>query len=254
VLFSFILAVAASTAPVANGIALLPVRCERDFDPALCRTLGDSVALELSHKIDAHVVTPEDLQVLFGAQGVQELSSCEGADCFRRQDLLRVDARYIVSLSAGRIGDEARLLVRLVDLSDGAIVEREEARRRFSDEKGIEASARNLVFTAVRHHMNAKGPVGSENLTSSSGVSPLVVAGVASLALAVVSGATGAVLGTLSYTGAQTLRDGAAGRAPADVEKDAQSNLQLAQLSDGASAVAVLLGVVGAALCIGGAL
>src|SRR5688572_12086264 len=110
-----------------NRIAILPVSCERDLDPSLCAALGESIAVEVGREPRLDVVNPRDLDVLLGAQAVADLSTCEKDDCFARQNFAQVDASYLISLSIGRIGRDARLVVRIVDLKRGTVIDRDDA-------------------------------------------------------------------------------------------------------------------------------
>src|SRR5688572_9736800 len=132
-----------------NRVAILPVRCERDLDPSLCAALGESIAIAMGRDPKIEVVNPRDIDVLLGAQTVADLSTCEKDDCFARQDFGRIDAAYLVALQVGRIGDEARLVVRVVDLKRGAVIDRDSADAPAKDERAIENVARDLTMSVL---------------------------------------------------------------------------------------------------------
>jgi hypothetical protein len=170
----------------------LPVRCERDEDPSLCRALGESIALEMAKDPRIEVVNPHDLEVLVGAASLGELSACRGDDCFTSIDFTQVDASYLLSMDLSRIGKEARMVVRVVDLKRGAVIDRDEAKAPAKDESAIEDASRALVMSVLVRRGLAQPPsVTAED----EGVRPIFWAGLGTFALGGVAAGVGGVLG-----------------------------------------------------------
>lgn len=127
-----------------NKVALIPMKCERDIEPELCSVLAESMAMSVSKAPGLEVVTPADLEVLMGAQALAELSSCGGEACFVGAEMLRIDAAWLLAGRITRVGQRARLVLRLVDLERGAIIDREEATPTL-DETEMDTSIRRLA-------------------------------------------------------------------------------------------------------------
>ena len=189
-----------------SRVAILPVRCERDLDPSLCAALGESVAIELARDPRIDVVNPRDIDILLGAQTVADLSSCEKDDCFSQQDFTRVDAAYLLSLAVGRIGEEARLVVRIVDLKRGAVIDRDEASAPARDEPAIERAARALCLgVLVRRGLARPAEVVAED----EGVGGVFWAGLASSVVGALVVSGGGYLGMHAYGQTAELRSDA---------------------------------------------
>jgi hypothetical protein len=175
-----------------NRVAILPVRCERDLDPSLCAALGESVAIAMGRDPKIEVINPRDIDVLLGAQTVADLSTCEKDDCFARQDFGRIDAAYLVALQVGRIGDEARLVVRVVDLKRGAVIDRDSADAPSKDERAIENAARDLTMSVLVRRGLARPAAVAED---GGAVGGLFWAGVTSSIVGVVAVGGGGLVG-----------------------------------------------------------
>jgi hypothetical protein len=187
-----------------NRIAILPVSCERDLDRSLCSALGESIAVEVGKEPRVEVVTPGDLDVLLGAQAVADLSSCDKDDCFARQNFNQIDAAYLLSLSIGRIGKEARLVVRVVDLKRGTVIDRDDARALAKDEAAIEESAKDLVMAVLVRRGLASAPLVDDD---ERGVSPVFWVGALTGGLGLVAAGGGSVLGLQAYGKTQEISD-----------------------------------------------
>ena len=113
----------------AQKIALMPVKCGRDMEPELCASIDESLAVDLGRDPRIDIVTPRDLEVLLGAQQLVELSSCEGEEaCFDASSFTQLEASYLLSVAIGRIGGDAQITVRLVDLKRGVVIDRDDAK------------------------------------------------------------------------------------------------------------------------------
>lgn len=189
-----------------NRIALLPVQCERDLDVALCRALGESIAVDVAREPRLEVITPQDLDVLLGAQAIADLSSCEKDDCYSSHDFTRVDASYLLALAVNRIGGEARLIVRVVDLKRAAVIDRDEAAAPAADERAIERAARALVMGVLVRRGLARAPVEEE----ARGVSGVFWAGAVTGGVGVVAAGGAGLLGLSVLGQTQDLRADAA--------------------------------------------
>jgi hypothetical protein len=187
-----------------NRVALLPVRCERDLDPSLCAALSESVAVEVARDPRLEVVNPRDIDVLLGAQTVADLSSCERDDCFARQDFTRVDASYLISLAVGRIGDEARLVVRIVDLKRGAVIDRDEGAAPARDERAIEQASKSLVMGVLVRRGLARPPA---DVDEDKGLSPVFWVGLGTAVVGVGAAGAGGFLGTQAFAQTRAITD-----------------------------------------------
>jgi hypothetical protein len=227
-----------------NRIAILPVRCERDLDPSLCAALGESIAVEVGHDPRIDVVNPRDIDVLLGAQTVADLSSCDKDDCFSRQDFTRIDAAYLISLAVNRIGDEARLVVRIVDLKRGAVIDRDQAAAPAHDERAIERASRDLVMSVLVRRGLARPPT---EAAEERGLGPLFWVGLVSS----VTGAGAAVGGGVLDIGAVTATSQLVDDAGASAVTRAQFDKRAAAARTSALEGDMLVGA-GAALVVGG--
>jgi hypothetical protein len=176
-----------------SRIAILPVRCERDEDPSLCRALGESIALEMARDPRIEVVNPHDLEVLVGAASLNELSACTADDCFNTLDFTRVDASYLLAMDLSRIGREARMVVRVVDLKRGTVIDRDEAKAPAKDESAIEDAARALVMSVLVRRGLAQPPAITE--AEDEGVRPIFWAGAGAFAAGAIAAGGGGFLG-----------------------------------------------------------
>jgi hypothetical protein len=234
-----------------NRVALLPVRCERDLDPSLCAALGESVAIEMGRDPKIEVVNPRDIDVLLGAQTVADLSTCEKDDCFSRQDFTRIDAAYLVALQVGRIGSEARLVVRVVDLKRGAVIDRDSASAPAKDERAIEQAARDLTLSVLVRRGLARPTAVAED---DSGVGGLFWAGVTSSIVGVVAVAGGGIVGFDALGKTTDLRAEASDMELDEFERREDQVRTLATGADMLYAAGGALVVAGGVMIIAGAL
>jgi hypothetical protein len=126
-------------------VALLPVRCGRDMPVELCSTLDESLGVELSRDPRLDVLSSRDLEVLMGAQQLQALQACEGESCFDASSFQQVEAAYLVAVAIGRIGHDALITARLVDMKRGTVLDRDDARVAKASEDGIDQATRKVV-------------------------------------------------------------------------------------------------------------
>ena len=227
-----------------NRVAILPVRCERDIDPSLCAALGESIAVEVGHDPKIDVVNPRDIDVLLGAQTVADLSTCDKDDCFSRQDFTRIDASYLLALAVNRIGDEARLVVRVVDLKRGAVIDRDEAAAPRGDERAIERSARALVMSVLVRRGLARPP---DEAREDRGLGGIFWVGLASTTLGAAGLGGGGFLGVQAFTTTGTIADQAAAHQLTRAQFEDQ-----ASQARGTALGSVVLVASGAAFVIGG--
>lgn len=226
-------------------IALLPVKCARDMDSALCAAIDESLAVDLARDTRLDILAPRDLEVLLGAQQLVELSNCEGDACFDASSFTQVEANYMMSTSIGRIGGDAMITIRLVDLKRGVVIDRDDARAWRSSEAGIDEATRALAHTILVRRGLASMPVTAEE-DEDGGGSPLVFWGGAGVTgLGVVGVGAGGVLGTLAFVEASALRR-STGLTQANFDAGSQNATQMAFGAD----VAL---VAGGALVVGGA-
>jgi hypothetical protein len=228
----------------ASRVAILPVKCARDMDTALCSTIDESLGVDLARDPRIDVVTARDLEVLLGAQQIVEMASCEGEDtCFDASAFTQIEASYLLSVSIGRIGGDAMITVRLVDLKRGVVIDRDDARAWRGSEAAIDEATRALARTIlVRRGVGTPPrPEGEDD-----GGSPLAFwGGVGVGSVGVVGVAAGGVLGTLSFIEATALKR-STGLTQPNFDAGAQSATELAFGAD----VAL---IAGGALVVGGA-
>lgn len=127
-----------------NKVALIPFKCERGTLPELCDVLGESVGLTLGKAPGLSVSTPADLEVLMGAQTLADLSDCDGEACFVGSEMLRIDAAWLLAGRVTRVGEQARIVLRLVDLERGAVIDRDEVSSA-TDEEEMDAAVRLIA-------------------------------------------------------------------------------------------------------------
>jgi hypothetical protein len=236
-----------------NKIAVLPVRCERDLDPSLCGALGESVAVEIGRDPRIDVVNPRDIDVLLGAQVVAMLSSCDKDDCFANQSLSHIDASYILALAVDRIGDDARIVVRVVDLKRGAVIDRDEASAPRRDERQIERAARALAMAVLVRRGLAQPP---EEQKEEKGLGALFWVGLGSGVLGLGAAGGGGYFAVNAVTATRNITDDAAAGALTRSQFDARAGdaRSSALLSDGLLGGGGVLVLGGAVLMIVGAL
>jgi hypothetical protein len=236
-----------------NRVAILPVRCERDLDPALCAALGESIAVEIGKEPRLDVVNPRDIDVLLGAQTVADLSTCEHDDCFAHADFTRIDASYLLALAVNRIGDDAKLVVRVVDLKRGAVIDRDEASAPRHDERQIEKAAKSLVMTVLVRRGLARPP---DDVREDHPLGAAFWVGTAAGVVGLAAAGGGAYLGIQAFTATGAVNDAAAAGAlsRADFDKQAASARASALGSDVLVGAGALCLVGGGILMIAGAL
>lgn len=129
----------------ATRIAMLPVACGRDMPKELCAALDESLGVELGKDPRLEVVTPRDMEVLMGAQQLMELQACDGDGCFEAEALAQTQAAYLVAVVIGRIGRDALITARVVDLRRGTVLDRDDVRVLHQNESDIDDATRGLV-------------------------------------------------------------------------------------------------------------
>lgn len=236
----------------ASRIALLPVKCARDMDTALCATIEESLAVDLTHDPRMDVVSPRDLEVLLGAQQIVELANCDGDEaCFDASNFTQIEASYLLSVSIGRIGGDAMITVRLVDLKRGVVIDRDDARAWRGSESAIDEATKALAHTIlVRRGVATPPPAASEE----DGGNPVVFWGGAGVTgLGVVGLGAAGVMGTLSYVEVSALKR-SSGLTQESFDAGADSATSLAFGSDIALVAGGALLVGGVAMMIAGSL
>lgn len=195
-------------------VALLPLDCERGTEPALCKVLGDSVALAISQSTGLEPITPGDLEVMMGAQALSELSTCGGGQCFVGDESLRIDAAWLLGGTVTRLGDNTRVVMRLVDLGRGAIIERGEVSAEEGDEAGLDTAVRRLTLGLLAKRGLFAPEVEGDRLSAVSVVEEdppyLLYAGGGTAALGVIALGAAGVLGSLAYLDVQSAETAAA--------------------------------------------
>lgn len=231
-------------------VAVLPVRCARDMAKELCSALDQSLGVELARDPRLDIVSPHDLEVLVGAQELSALQSCDGEGCFESGAFQQIGAAYTVAVVVGRIGSDALVTARLVDMRRGTVLDRDDARVTRANEDAIDRAARELIQSLLaRRGIGTPLAVDAEER----GASGLFIAG------AVVTGLGGASLlgagamGGLAAFEANTL-DKASAVSRTDFDASAGTARNLAIGADAALGVGGLLVVTGVALLIAGSL
>ncbi len=165
-------------------VALMPVRCARDMPAELCGAIDASLGVELGRDPRLDILAPHDLEVLVGAQQLAAMQSCETDNCFDMSKFDQVGSAYLVAVVVGRIGSDALITARIVDMRRGTVLDRDDARVSRSNERNIDQATRDLVQT-----MLARRGIGTPLLLhEDEGSSGLFVAG------AVLAGVGGAAL------------------------------------------------------------
>lgn len=129
----------------ATRVAMLPVACGRDMPKELCAALDESLGVELGKDPRLEVVTPRDMEVMMGAQQLMELQACDGDGCFQADALAQTQAAYLVAVVIGRIGRDALITARVVDLRRGTVLDRDDVRVLHQNESDIDEATRALV-------------------------------------------------------------------------------------------------------------
>lgn len=186
-------------------VALLPVRCSRDMDRSLCSVLDETLGVHLSRDPRLDVIGPRDLEALMGGQQLLALASCEGDACFGSNvnSVASIQASYMLSVAVGRLGTDALITARLVDLSRGIIIDRDDARVSRGSENAIDQATRELVETVlIRRGLGTPRVAGVDDDEGSPAVfwGGVVLTGISGVALATAGG-----LGTLAFVNAQSL-------------------------------------------------
>lgn len=239
-------------------VALLPLDCERGIEAEICTVLGDSVALAISESAGLEPITPGDLEVMMGAQALSELSSCGGDTCFVGDESLRIDAAWLLGGTVTRLGENTRVVMRLVDLQRGAIIERGEVSAEEGDEVGLDTAVRRLTL-GLLHKRGLFAPAAEGARLNAVEVPEekppyLLYAGGGIAALGVVALGAAGVLGSLAYVdvlNAQVAAATGSGAAFAETAKAAQTK---AWGADMLLATGGILVVGGAVLALIGAL
>jgi hypothetical protein len=208
-------------------VALLPVRCTRDIAVDLCRALDQSISVELGRDPRLDLLTPNDLEVLVGAQELAALQVCDGDDCFNEDAFQQVGAAYTVGVVLGRIGNDAIVTVRLVDMRRGTVLDRDDARVARGDERAIDDATRALI-----HSVLARRGIGTPMLEKvEDGASGLFVTGALLSGVGIAAVAGGLVVGGLGVLEATDLARGSSVQR-ADFDEKAQSARTLALAGD----------------------
>ncbi len=129
----------------ATRLAMLPVKCARDMAPELCAALDESLSVELGRDPRLDVVAPHDLEVMMGAQQLVALQDCDGDSCFNEPALQQAQAKYLVAVVIGRIGNDALITARIVDLQRETVLDRDDIRVSRHSEADIDEATRTLV-------------------------------------------------------------------------------------------------------------
>ena len=235
----------------AHKIALLPMHCARDMDTALCQAIDESLGVDLARDPRLEVLTPRDLEVLLGAQQIVELSSCEKEDCFDASAFTQIEANYLLSASIGRIGGDALITIRLVDLKRGVVIDRDDARAWRNSEAAIDEATRALAHTILLRRGVGSPPIA---VADDDGGNPALFwtgAGVTGLGVLGLIG--GGALGSLAYIEARTLQQ-STGVAPAAFDATAGRARDFAFGADVAFIGGAVFTAVGATLIVVGSL
>jgi hypothetical protein len=231
-------------------VALLPVRCTRDMAKELCSALDQSLGVELARDPRLDVVSPHDLEVLVGAQELSALQSCDGDNCFDSGAFQQIGAAYTVAVVVGRIGNDALVTARLVDMRRGTVLDRDDARVTRANEDAIDQATRDLVQALL-----ARRGIGTPlaMTTEERGPSGLFIAGALISGLGGAGVIGGGALGGLAAFEAATLEQASAvSRTDFDASANAARGLALgADVALGAGGILVVTGV---ALMIAGSL
>ncbi len=234
-----------------SKVALLPLQCARDMEKALCQAIDESLGVELARDPRLDVLTPRDLEVLLGAQELVELSSCEKEDCFDPSAFTQIEAEYLLAASIGRIGGDAMITIRLVDLKRGVVIDRDDARAWRGSEAAIDEAARALAHTILVRR--GVGSAVSVAIDDESGNPALFWGGAGVTGLGAAGLAAGGALGVLAYIEARSLQQ-SSGVAPATFDATAGRAQDFAFAADLGLLGGALITVVGATLMVAGSL
>lgn len=190
-------------------IAILPVRCARDMEESLCTVIDESLGVHLSRDPRLDVVGPRDLEALVGGQQLMALANCEGDACFGQNigGMPSIQASYMLSVAIGRLGSDALITARLIDLGRNVVIDRDDARVRRNSENEIDAATRELVETVlIRRGLGtprAAGAVAEESGSPGVFWGGVVASGLGGVGLLAAGG-----LGAMALVNAQTLAVG----------------------------------------------
>jgi hypothetical protein len=231
-------------------VAVLPVRCARDMSKELCSALDQSLGVELARDPRLDIVSPHDLEVLVGAQELSALQSCDGDGCFESGSFQQIGAAYTVAVVVGRIGSDALVTARLVDMRRGTVLDRDDARVTRANEDAIDRAARELIQSLLARR-GIGTPLAAD--VEEGGGSGLFVAGAVITGLGGASFVGAGAVGALAALEAGSL-DKASAISRADFDTSAATARNLALGSDIALGAGGLLVVTGVALMIAGSL
>ena len=227
----------------ATRIAMLPVACGRDMPKELCAALDESLGVELGRDPRLEVVTPRDMEVMMGAQQLMELQACDGDGCFQTDVLAQTQAAYLVAVVIGRIGKDALITARVVDLRRGNVLDRDDVRVLHENESDIDDATRALVQNIlVRRGLATPLSVEAEE----HGTPVIFWTGTALTAIGVAGVATGGVFGTMAAIEASGLKsaDRITQQTFDDANDRVRGNALIADVAFAAGGAAVVAGVV----------
>ncbi len=210
---SSVYAVAATPSARDPGkVALLPLACERGVEPEICEVLGDSIALAIAKASGLQAITPGDLELMMGAHALSELSNCGGDTCFVGDEALRIDAAWLIGGTITRLGDNTRVVMRLVDLGRGAIIDRGEVTVGARDEEALDEGVRELSLRLL----SRRGVIALPDTTTRQNAvvvqeepPVLLYAGAGTTALGVIVLGSAGLLGSLAYLDVESARTAA---------------------------------------------
>ncbi|MDP2344347.1 MAG: hypothetical protein Q8O67_25535 [Deltaproteobacteria bacterium] len=235
----------------AHKVALLPVQCTRGMEHALCSQIDESLAVELARDSRLEILAPRDLEVLLGAQQLVELSNCEKEDCFDPSAFTQLEAHYLLSAAIGRIGGDAKITIRLVDLKRGVVIDRDDARAWHGSEEAIDKAT-----CALAQSILVRRGVGSPTVAAvdDDGGNPLLFwSGAGATGLGVLGLVAGGAIGSLAYIEARSLQQ-SSGVAPAVFDATASRARDAAFGADIALVGGGLITAVGVTLMLAGSL
>jgi len=231
-------------------VAVLPVRCARDMSKELCSALDQSLGVELARDPRLDIVSPHDLEVLVGAQELSALQSCDGDGCFESGSFQQIGAAYTVAVVVGRIGGDALVTARLVDMRRGTVLDRDDARVTRANEDAIDRAARELIQSLLARR-GIGTPIAAD--IEERGSNGLFIAGAVITGLGSASLLGAGAVGSLAALEAGAL-DKASAVSRADFDASATTARNLALGSDVALGAGGLLVVTGVTLMIVGSL
>lgn len=227
----------------ATRVAIMPVNCGRDAAANdLCSSLDESLATELAHDPRLEVLAPRDMIVMLGAQELIDLQACTGDECFEPSTFEQVQASYLVAVNIGRIGSDALITSRLVDLRRGTVLDRDDVRVSHIDERLVDEAVRGLVQGMLIRRGIAT-PLAPE--AEAHGTPVVFWTGAVLAVLGGVAVVGGGTVGALSYFDAQKLVDEPVRRDVFDAKAaDIERNALFADAGLIGGGVAVAAGVV----------